>query len=79
MSETEVPIEGCAYGDSRLGELVVVIDGWPLCSRHWRAEGRPWPKRHADMLAAQHAIERARDGMTKRGGTDRHMVRNGRT
>jgi hypothetical protein len=72
-------VEGCVYGDSKLGELVVVVDGWPLCVRHWRAEGRPWPVRKAEMQAAQRALEKARDAMNKRGGADRHMVRNGRT
>lgn len=75
----EPTVEGCVYGDSKLGELVVVVDGWPLCVRHWRAKGCPWPVRQAEMLAAQRALEKARDRMTKRGGADRQAVRAGRT
>jgi hypothetical protein len=70
---------GCLCGRSALGSAVVWVDGWPYCRPCWVAAGRPWPQREADMLAAQRALEAARARMTARGGTDRHMVRNGRT
>jgi hypothetical protein len=50
-----------------------------LCSSCWVAMGRPWP-RHAKSMQQVHESEVAiRAGMTARGSTDRHMVRNGRT
>ena len=79
MADAAPRMDGCVYGDSKPGSLFIVVDGFGLCLFHWKAEGRPWGSRKADMAAAQRALEAARDAMTKRGGADRQAVRAGRT
>ena len=47
-----------------------------LCSACWHALGQPAAK-PATMHEVHAAEVAARDSMTRRGGTDRHLVRNG--
>lgn len=79
MSALLLAVDGCMHGDSREGELVAEVDGRRLCLGHWKAEGRPWPRRVAAPGEALDVENKTRERMTARGGTDRHMVRNGRT
>jgi hypothetical protein len=67
---------GCPLDERR---LYVVVDGRGYCSTHWKAAGRPWPRAVASMERVHEAELQTRARMTARGGTDRHMVRNGRT
>lgn len=76
-----VPVGGCTKcGDARADGLYALAAGpyRRLCSRCWEATGRPWPG-PADVQQQHESELKVREAMQKRGGTDRHMVRNGRT
>lgn len=60
--------------------LFVTVSGRRYCARHWHAAGRPTPREPLATAQQVHEAElRIRDRMNARGGTDRHLVRNGRT
>jgi hypothetical protein len=61
--------------------LFVRVNGLQLCASCWRARGRPWPVEEppeSSAAIAEHEAE-VRRRMLARGGTDRHLVRSGRT
>ncbi len=70
--------DACGPDGSR-STLLAVVDGRHLCLPCWLAAGRPWPTSACSPLEAHEAELRTRERMTARGGTDRHLVRNGRT
>lgn len=53
-------------------------DGF-LCAECWRALGQPFPRAQASPDLVHETELRTRERMQARGGTDRHLVRNGRT
>jgi recombinational DNA repair protein (RecF pathway) len=53
-------------------------DGF-VCAPCWHALGRPFPRAEAAPALVHAAELQTRERMTARGGTDRHLVRNGRT
>jgi hypothetical protein len=57
--------------------LYGVVDGYGYCSDCWKAAGRPFPKRPPGAFELEAQEIRNRDRMLARGGTDRHLVRNG--
>jgi hypothetical protein len=70
--------EDCAgcHADLAPPRLLVRCGGMPLCWACWKAAGKP----SADAVMAAHEMETlTRKRMQERGGTDRHLVRNGRT
>jgi hypothetical protein len=60
-------------------QLFAVVDGRRFCSRHWHEAGHPWPRRVGTVDEVHEAELRTRERMTARGGTDRHLVRAGKT
>ena len=50
-----------------------------VCAACWYELGQPGAATVTDTLAIHEAELRTRERMTARGGTDRHLVRNGRT
>lgn len=60
--------------------LHVTVSGRRYCAKHWYAAGCPTPREPLATAQQVHEQELAtRDRMNRRGGTDRHMVRTGRT
>jgi hypothetical protein len=59
--------------------FVVVVDRRRLCVTHWKLGGKPWATRPSDPLEAARQAQKTRERMMARGGTDRHLVRSGRT
>jgi hypothetical protein len=72
-------LTGChVCGDCRkdVGLYATMSDGTRVCSECWKDRGSPWPQR--GTMAEFHEAEVATVArMQKRGGTDRHLVRNG--
>lgn len=50
-----------------------------LCADCWHRVGCPFPRHVATAQESHETEERTRDRMLARGGTDRHLVRSGRT
>ena len=50
-----------------------------VCSSCWHALGRPFPRAEAAPELVYEAEIRTRERMTARGGTDRHLVRSGKS
>ncbi len=50
-----------------------------LCAQCWHSVGCPWPAVRPTAQDAHDAELRTRERMLARGGTARHLVRNGRT
>lgn len=65
--------------DGARSTLLAVVDGRRLCLPCWLAAGRPWPTSACSPLEVHEAELRTRERMSARGGTDRHLVRTGRT
>jgi hypothetical protein len=64
--------------DAREHGLYVRDDsGRMLCSACWVKAGRPWPRRPPTIVELHAAESATRERMLKRGGTDRHLVRDG--
>lgn len=61
------------------GKLFAVVDGRRLCALHWVAAGRPWPRNIAPPAEVHKAELQTRERMLARGGTDRHLVRSGKS
>jgi ribosomal protein L37AE/L43A len=62
-------------GAPRLLLVRLGADDW-LCAACWRAAGEPSGPRHSpEAVFAREQL--TRDQMRARGGTDRHLVRNG--
>jgi hypothetical protein len=59
--------------------LFASFGGRLICGDCWQAKGSPWPRRPATAEEIHAAELRTRERMQARGGTDRHMVRNGKT
>jgi len=73
-------VTGCdVCGDINDRRLYGVVDGKRFCSRCWKRAGSPFPKLRSDPEEARLAELATRERMTKRGGPDRHLVRNNRT
>ncbi len=72
---------GCSRcGDAHEDRLYALTTLGKLCRRCWRELGCPWPAPSSATAEEVHQAElRIRDAMLARGGTDRHLVRNGRT
>lgn len=69
----------CPPGAPTEGRLYAVVAGRRLCAHHWHAAGEPWPRETLTAQQVHEAELRTRERMTARGGTDRHLVRNGKT
>jgi len=65
--------------DSPGVRLSITAGSRRLCATHWHAAGCPWVAPAVSMEQVHEAELRTREHMTARGGTDRHLVRNGRT
>jgi len=72
-------LSGCdRCGDAQFTRKYANVDGERLCRGCWERAGRPYPKRTATEIE-RFALETAiRERMTARGGTGRHLVRNGK-
>ena len=71
--------DGCHRDFDAQVTLFANIGGKVMCCGCWTAAGCPFPRRIATP-AEIHAAEIAtRERMQKRGGADRHMVRNGKS
>lgn len=69
--------DGCGSFDE--AKLYAQVEGRWFCCDCWAAAGRPWPHRPATTDEVHEQELRTRQRMTARGGTDCHLVRNGRT
>jgi hypothetical protein len=67
----------CGSCDDR--RLYAPLRDGHVCSTCWGALGRPFPRAEAAPELVQAAELATRERMTARGGTDRHLVRNGKT
>ena len=77
MIERVVFCYRCGSCDDR--RLYAPLRDGHVCSDCWRALGQPFPRAEAAPEAVYEAELRTRERMTARGGTDRHLVRNGKT
>jgi hypothetical protein len=69
-----------ACADFYPNQLLVRVGGRWLCAHCWHKAREPWGVGETISAAELQEIEnRTRERMTARGGTDRHLVRNGRT
>jgi hypothetical protein len=75
-----LPCEGCSFcGDCRDPGLYVRLGpAQHACSDCWREMGQPGPMRVDPRMIAAHEV-RIRERMLARGGSDRHLVRSGKT
>ena len=75
-----MPCEGCSFcGDCRDPGLYVRLGPRThACKACWDERGQPGPMRVDPALGAEHEA-RTRERMLSRGGTDRHLVRSGKT
>lgn len=67
----------CLVVDDR--RLYAPLRDGHVCSDCWKALGSPFPRAEASPSIIHEAELRTRERMVARGGTDRHLVRNGRT
>lgn len=77
MSERVVYCHRCGSCDDR--RLYVPLRDGHVCAGCWHVVGRPFPRSEAAPALVHEAELRTRERMAARGGTDRHLVRNGRT
>lgn len=70
--------DGCGPEGAR-STLLALVDGRRLCLPCWLAAGRPWPTSACSALEVHETELRTRERMTARGGTDRHLVRTGKS
>ncbi len=69
----------CGAGDPR--QLFGRIGGRYklVCAQCWHYLGCPWPRNEPPLAELAAAEARTRDEMLRRGGTDRHLVRSGKS
>lgn len=67
-------------GSADPDQLFARVGGrWPfVCALCWHQIGCPWPRNLPTMEEVHEAEVHTRERMLARGGTDRHLVRNGR-
>jgi hypothetical protein len=71
---------GCDAQRGTRNRLFARVGKRRLCFVCWVVAGRPWPPPDNATPEELHQVElRTRERMLARGGTDRHLVRNGRT
>ena len=70
-----IPASDCDRCHKPAGLRVVSVKGY-LCGRCWKALGEP-PAPSVDPRKTFEQEQLTRERMTKRGGTDRHLVRKG--
>jgi hypothetical protein len=73
---------GCdrCLADPRADQLFTPpIGGRVLCAKCWHEMGEPFPAPGSSAQALHEAELATRARMQARGGTDRHLVRNGRS